>query len=194
MFQPRLGRGFKNQARGKTSVFIMQRPSRCMNVLSETWLRANTYDLLRLHSMLTRRKFLKHLGGVFTISASPLLLNSCAAGLPSFRGEFDGALITIPKTEAAALAMPNGVMIVRAKNLPMPIVVRNLPNRGLIALSTICTHKGCEVRVLPDAFQCPCHGSAYAIDGSVEDGPASRPLQRFAVEETPEAIIIKVKS
>jgi len=84
--------------------------------------------------------------------------------------------------------------MVRAQNLPMPIVVRNLPNRGLIALSTICTHKGCEVRVLPDAFQCPCHGSEYRVDGAVVEGPASQPLQRFAVEETPEAIIIKVKS
>lgn len=144
--------------------------------------------------MLTRRKFLKRLTGVFTLSASPLLLNNCAAGLPTFRGEFDGAVLHIPKTEAAALTMPNGVMMVRAKNLPMPIVLRNSVEHGLIALSTICTHAGCEVRVFPDSYECPCHGSAYAIDGSVEDGPASRPLQRFAVEETAEAIIIRVKS
>lgn len=144
--------------------------------------------------MLTRRKFLKRLGGVFTISASPLLLNGCAAGLPTFRGEFDGALIKIPKTEAAALAMPNGVMMVRAANLPMPIVVRNSAKHGLIALSTICSHAGCEVRVFPDSFECPCHGSAYTIDGSVENGPASRPLQRFVVEETSETIIIRIKS
>jgi Rieske Fe-S protein len=143
--------------------------------------------------MLTRRKFLKRLTGVFTLSASPLLLNNCAAGLPTFRGEFDGAVIHIPKTDAVALAMPNGVMLVRAKNLPMPIVVRNSVDRGLIALSTICTHAGCEVRVFPESFECPCHGSAYAIDGSVENGPASRPLQSFVVEETPEVIIIKVK-
>ncbi len=143
--------------------------------------------------MLTRRNFLKRLGGIFTISASPILLNSCSAGLPTVRAEFDGALIKIPKAEAAALATPNGVMMVRANNLPMPIVVRNLPNAGLIALSTICTHKGCEVRVLPDAFQCPCHGSEYRVDGAVIEGPASQPLQRFVVEETPEATIIKVK-
>jgi cytochrome b6-f complex iron-sulfur subunit len=144
--------------------------------------------------MITRRKFLKSLSGVLTISASHSLLNSCAAGLPTVRGEFDGAVIQIPKTEAIALNEPNGVMMVRAKNLPMPIVVRNLPNDGMIALSIICTHKGCEVRVLPDAFQCPCHGSEYRVDGAVLEGPASQPLQRFAVEETPEAIIIKVKS
>jgi cytochrome b6-f complex iron-sulfur subunit len=144
--------------------------------------------------MLTRRKFLKRLGGVITVSASHSLLNSCAAGLPTVRGEFEGALVRIPKIETTALTAPNGVMMIRAKNLPMPIVVRNLPNTGLIALSTICTHKGCEVRVLPDAFQCPCHGSEYRIDGAVIEGPASQPLQRFSVEETSEAVIIRIKS
>src|SRR5574341_659230 len=144
--------------------------------------------------MLTRRKFLKTLGGAITISTSPLFLESCAAGLATYRGEFDGATITIPKLEAKALAAPNGLMLVHASNFPIAIVLRNLEGKGLIALSTVCTHKGCEVRVMPNAFECPCHGSAYHADGAVAAGPASQPLQRFAVEEMPEAIIIKVKS
>jgi cytochrome b6-f complex iron-sulfur subunit len=144
--------------------------------------------------MLTRRKFLKTIGSAITVTTSPLLLKGCAAGFPTYRGEFNGETITIPKTEAMALTAPNGVMMVRASNLPMPIVLRNLEGKGLIALSTICTHAGCEVRVLPNAFECPCHGSAYAADGIVEDGPAPRPLQRFAVIDTPEQIIIRVKS
>jgi cytochrome b6-f complex iron-sulfur subunit len=144
--------------------------------------------------MLTRREFLKTVGGAIATTASPMLLQSCAAGLATYRGQFDGAKITIPKAEAVAVAAPNGIMMVRASNLPMTIIVRHLEGTGLIALSTICTHAGCEVRVLPHSFQCPCHGSEYAVDGAVENGPASRPLQRFAVEETPEAIIIWVKS
>jgi len=143
--------------------------------------------------MITRRKFLKRLGGVVAVSASPMVFNRCVAGLPTFRGEFDGAVIRIPQSAATALFTPGGVMMVRANNLPMPIIVRKLADGEVIALSTICTHKGCEVRVLPDAFQCPCHGSEYRVDGTLVDGPASQPLQRFAVDETPEAIIIKVK-
>ena len=144
--------------------------------------------------MLTRRKFLKIVGSAVTLIGAPILLQGCAAGLVTYRGEFDGATITIPKSAAVALAAPNGVMMVRAKNLPIPIVLRHLDGQGLTALSTVCTHKGCEVRVMPDSFQCPCHGSSFHRDGAVAEGPASQPLQRFVVVETPENIIIKVKS
>jgi len=144
--------------------------------------------------MLTRRKFLKAVGGAVTLTAAPMFVEGCAAGLATFRGEFDGTTITIPKSETAALTAPNGVMMVRARNFPVPIVLRRLENQELIALSTVCTHKGCEVRVTPNAFECPCHGSAYHADGAVAEGPASQPLQRFAVTENSEAIIITVKS
>lgn len=143
--------------------------------------------------MLTRRKFLKCVGGALSIAASSNLLEGCAAGISTYRGEFDGTQIAIPKSQTMSLATPNGVMMVRAPNLPIAIVVRNVEGKGLIALSTVCTHAGCEVRVMPNSFQCPCHGSEYAVDGSVEDGPAPRPLQRFIVEETTDKIIIQVK-
>lgn len=100
----------------------------------------------------------------------------------------------IPKSAAVALEASNGIMLVRAQNLPIPIVLRRVDGTGLVALSTVCTHKGCEVRVLPDAFECPCHGSSYHLDGTVEEGPATQPLQRFVVVETAENIVIKVKS
>jgi cytochrome b6-f complex iron-sulfur subunit len=143
--------------------------------------------------MLTRRKFLKTIGGAVTLSTVPVLLESCAAGLATYRGEFDGAEIAIPKSAAAALAAPNGMLMVRAKDFPIPIVLRRLDSNEITALSTVCTHKGCEVRVMPNSFECPCHGSAYRTDGSVDEGPAARPLQRFAVTENADAIIIRVQ-
>ena len=47
---------------------------------------------------------------------------------------------------------------------------------GVYALSTICTHLGCVVKAAPDGFECPCHGSRFALDGSVTKGPAPRAL------------------
>ena len=48
--------------------------------------------------------------------------------------------------------------------------------QGVYAVSTICTHLGCIVRPGPDGFECPCHGSRFAMDGTVVKGPAPRAL------------------
>lgn len=47
---------------------------------------------------------------------------------------------------------------------------------GIFAISTICTHLGCIVKPAASGFLCPCHGSAYAEDGSVLKGPAPKAL------------------
>ena len=49
---------------------------------------------------------------------------------------------------------------------------------GLHALSSVCTHMGCDV-VWDDrdkAWACPCHGSRFAPAGDIIHGPAMQPL------------------
>jgi cytochrome b6-f complex iron-sulfur subunit len=57
---------------------------------------------------------------------------------------------------------------------------------GLYALSSTCTHAGCDVAVQRSettaSFNCPCHGSQFDRNGAVTRGPASSPLVHFAVE------------
>ncbi|MGW0823071.1 FAD-dependent oxidoreductase [Streptomyces sp. NPDC002845] len=50
----------------------------------------------------------------------------------------------------------------------------------LNALSARCTHLGCLVAFnsAERAWECPCHGSRFDVDGKVIQGPATRPLEQ----------------
>ena len=48
-------------------------------------------------------------------------------------------------------------------------------------LSAVCTHLGCTVNHTDQGYHCPCHGSVFNDQGSVESGPAPRGLEWFAV-------------
>ncbi|HEX5011831.1 MAG TPA: ubiquinol-cytochrome c reductase iron-sulfur subunit [Planctomycetota bacterium] len=64
----------------------------------------------------------------------------------------------------------------------------------LIALSTTCTHKGCDVRWNDQRglIVCPCHGSEYDRHGGNLKGPATRPLHRYDVQSGPDGLVIKL--
>ncbi|MFG3204208.1 FAD-dependent oxidoreductase [Streptomyces sp. NPDC048192] len=51
---------------------------------------------------------------------------------------------------------------------------------ALHAVSARCTHLGCLVSFnrAERAWECPCHGSRFAVDGTVLQGPAVRPLEQ----------------
>ena len=53
----------------------------------------------------------------------------------------------------------------------------------IFALSTVCTHLGCTPNWLDSEqkFKCPCHGSGFYKDGINFEGPAPRPLERYAI-------------
>jgi len=55
--------------------------------------------------------------------------------------------------------------------------------RQIFALSTTCTHLGCITmwQESDEKFKCPCHGSGFHKDGTNFEGPAPRPLERYAI-------------
>jgi len=59
-------------------------------------------------------------------------------------------------------------------------VVRTDQN-NVIAYAPSCTHLGCAYHWDDPSktFVCPCHTSAFSLDGKVLTGPAPRPLDRF---------------
>lgn len=91
-----------------------------------------------------------------------------AAVLPSPSKTFRA---TLPETLAAGEAfVPAGRAVALFRDA-----------EGAYAISIVCTHLGCIVRPTAAGFECPCHGSMFAPDGSVTRGPAPRALQWLSV-------------
>jgi cytochrome b6-f complex iron-sulfur subunit len=66
----------------------------------------------------------------------------------------------------------------------------------IFALKSVCTHLGCTPNWLEaeQKFKCPCHGSGFYKDGINFEGPAPRPLERYAVSIAPSGEILIDKS
>ncbi len=61
---------------------------------------------------------------------------------------------------------------------------------GVHAISTVCTHLGCIVKPNAEGFDCPCHGSRFAGDGTVTKGPAPQPLPWLEVSVSGENVYV----
>jgi cytochrome b6-f complex iron-sulfur subunit len=75
---------------------------------------------------------------------------------------------------------------VETKYVSQHVWIVNYEYKGkkeIFALRTVCTHLGCTPNWLEgeQKFKCPCHGSGYYKDGVNFEGPAPRPLERFAI-------------
>jgi len=67
-----------------------------------------------------------------------------------------------------------GVWVVRYEYEGQPMIY---------AIKSVCTHLGCTPNWLEgeQKFKCPCHGSGFYKDGINFEGPAPRPLERYAI-------------
>jgi Rieske Fe-S protein len=61
----------------------------------------------------------------------------------------------------------------------------------LVAYSTVCPHLGCAIDYDEGMgkFKCPCHESAFGLDGSREEGPAPRGLDELETETNDEGFV-----
>jgi Rieske Fe-S protein len=109
---------------------------------------------------------------------------SCVAGLAGC-SSYGGSSTSAEAAEAAgsdgparAVAGTGDVPVGGGLILPDHEVVLTQPTAGtFLAFSFTCTHQGCAVtEVDGDEIVCPCHGSRFALDGTVAKGPASSPL------------------
>jgi cytochrome b6-f complex iron-sulfur subunit len=102
----------------------------------------------------------------------------------------EGGAITLKPGEVAGLAGVGDALIVRADGVPGPVILRRSAGGGFTAMLAVCTHQGCELEVAPESYDCPCHGSAFDLQGRVLTGPADRPLPALVVKASAERVVI----
>ncbi len=83
--------------------------------------------------------------------------------------------------DLARIAPGQGGVITRGEER---IAVWRDEGGNLHAVSASCTHKGCTVtwNNADRTWDCPCHGSIFAADGSVIHGPARKALPQMRLE------------
>lgn len=108
---------------------------------------------------------------------------TAAAPAPSASG---GTAATAANVIAKTTDVPVGSGVIVDK------VVVTQPTAGVFkGFSATCTHAGCTVNKIADGtIDCPCHGSKFNLDGSVANGPATKPLEAQTVTVQGDSIVL----
>ena len=139
---------------------------------------------------MNRRELIRNLAsGSLTLFVVPAVITSCAKDDPDpdpnpnpNPGVFS---IDLTISKYSSLGSAGGFYVEKG------VIVINTGD-GFIALSSVCTHQGCQVAYnhgngnLP----CPCHGSIYSTAGSVLQGPATAPLKKYEVTQEGDILTI----
>lgn len=113
-----------------------------------------------------RRTFLKVIGGAVG-----------AAGACAMGASLSGCGGVVSAGNVSSVAM-NSLSVVSGESLAI-----GRDANGVYALSTICTHQGCDMSLRGDiSYQgvfCGCHGAQFDADGNPVAGPARGPLAHY---------------
>jgi Rieske Fe-S protein len=125
----------------------------------------------------TRRRFLgsviHKLAGIGVVAAAGRRL-----GFP-LQGQQKKVLTAVKISENPSLNNVGGFVLIKKTSEGEVLVVRS-GDAQYAALSNVCPHKGCHVEVKSKTLiRCPCHHSAYQIDGTYISGPSKASLRKF---------------
>lgn len=148
----------------------------------------------------SRRKFLEKTGTSIVLAAfGAAFFTSCSStedadptasnppGNSSNGVTISGNTISINLSIQTALnTTGNWLLIENARTL-----VANV-NGSFIALTSVCTHSGCDRNwtFASNRFTCTCHGSVFDPNGRVLQGPATAPLAQFGTQITGTTLVV----
>lgn len=136
----------------------------------------------------SRRAFVTQLEVLGVACLLPTVIAGCAS-VRYAKAVTENERLVVPRTELSAA----GTALVESPDEQLPIFLRRINESEFIALSTRCTHRGCQVESAGNQLVCPCHGSEFALTGERTKGPAEKPLTRFAVTSDERNIYVSRK-
>lgn len=146
-----------------------------------------------------RRAFLKKSGafavmsmfgvGFFTGCSDDTEPGPPAAGVDQGVQE-NNSVLTIDLGQVPALANSGGWALI----IQSQVLVANLGGNQFTALTSVCTHSGCDRNwsFSNNVFLCSCHNSRFSTDGSVINGPAARPLRSYPITRDGNTLTIQL--
>jgi menaquinol-cytochrome c reductase iron-sulfur subunit len=137
----------------------------------------------------TRRSFyITAINLLGSLIAAALAIPATVYLLMRPKGEEDNGLAEVAEMNQLTIGKPQEVIYIRKRvdgwrkvsEKASTWVVRT-DDHSVVAFDPACTHLGCAYHwdVPAKHFICPCHASAFSIDGKVLAGPAPRPLDRY---------------
>lgn len=135
----------------------------------------------REESVFKRRDVLNGLAGVGAIGLAGVTTDMLLGYLTG---------VEVPEPESItvggdALAVLKEQRFVLVPYGPRPVMIFQLPDGEVRALSAVCTHGQCNVRYRPEQndIYCGCHHGRFTVDGrNVPGTPPPEPLRPFQVE------------
>ncbi len=124
-----------------------------------------------------RRSFLTYFGISWIASCFPLVLAASADAAKERRQE-----MTVAELDREG-SLKNGKIL----------VVRDPADETkLLAVNSTCTHNGCAVvwSTNDKSFVCPCHNAKFAADGTVQNGPAKKPLKTYKAKIVGKKVVV----
>ncbi|MCP6760531.1 MAG: ubiquinol-cytochrome c reductase iron-sulfur subunit [Fischerella sp. CENA71] len=143
---------------------------------------------------MNRREFIGWVGVGSLASSLPVVIAACSSQTKSESTtnpvRADGFQVVGKVTDLDK----NGQLLNEEIAVGKVLVIKDSANTSnLIAVNPTCTHKGCIVgwNKGQNAFVCPCHGSKYASDGKVINGPADQPLSTYTAKVEDNEVLVK---
>jgi Rieske Fe-S protein len=143
----------------------------------------------------SRREFLNtclhSLAGLAIVGTVAPLITGCASDSivgvsQDFQATFDVSSLT---------ADNRGLMTSSKGGDGFPIIIVRQSATTYIALSSQCTHEGCQVNAPQgSSISCSCHGARYDLTGQVLQGPARNALYSYATTYDATAHTVTVKA